>query len=248
MIDTTFYNAKYPLWVSGRAPGQPFKVQLLVNYVQAVIAYRCVGDCIALCPLSLRVPPFTRRTCHPFERHVSRRPGFWLNLKWAWIQYLSVLLIFIFLFGQLKQFVFQNQLIPTVCVRPFQTPFGKQANGAPQVAASDWINVSCSFVCLSVSLSLLYLYHILFPVLVLSRSPLSTITVLHLVAQSLHLLANYPTRKQYTKTITPKIPVVLLNLFTIRFIPRYLVSRLFFEYFVWYFIIGNWLKYFTVLY
>lgn len=38
--DTTFYNAKYPLWVSGRAPGQPFKVQLLVNYVQAVIAYR----------------------------------------------------------------------------------------------------------------------------------------------------------------------------------------------------------------
>ena len=125
---------------------------------------------------------------------------------------------------------------------------GQRRAAGRRLRLNQRVLLFCLSVCLSVSLSLLYLYHILFPVLVLSRSPLSTITVLHLVAQSLHLLANYPTRKQYTKTITPKIPVVLLNLFTIRFIPRYLVSRLFFEYFVWYFIIGNWLKYFTVLY
>jgi len=42
------------------------------------------------------------------------RPGFWQLIKMAWIQYLAILLIFLFVFGRVKRFVFENQVVTTV--------------------------------------------------------------------------------------------------------------------------------------
>lgn len=42
------------------------------------------------------------------------RPGFWETIKFAWIQYVSVLLIFLWVFERIQRFVFQNQVLTTV--------------------------------------------------------------------------------------------------------------------------------------
>lgn len=44
----------------------------------------------------------------------SYRPGFWQLIKMAWIQYLAILFIFLFVFRRLKRFVFENQVVTTV--------------------------------------------------------------------------------------------------------------------------------------
>lgn len=44
------------------------------------------------------------------------RPGFWETVKHAWIQYVSVLLAFLWLSQRVQRFVFQNQVLPTVPV------------------------------------------------------------------------------------------------------------------------------------
>lgn len=50
---------------------------------------------------------------YPLET-ISYRPGFWEMIKFAWIQYVSVLLVFLWLFNHIQTFVFQNQVLPTV--------------------------------------------------------------------------------------------------------------------------------------
>lgn len=44
------------------------------------------------------------------------RPGFWETIKLAWIQYVSVLLIFLWVFERVQRFVFQNQVLTTIPV------------------------------------------------------------------------------------------------------------------------------------
>ena len=34
-------------------------------------------------------------------------------LKWAWVQYVSILIVFVYVFRQVKNFVFSNQILPT---------------------------------------------------------------------------------------------------------------------------------------
>lgn len=53
--------------------------------------------------------------------------GFWELMKWAWIQYLSVLLVFIFVMGRIREYVFRNRLVTTVPV-PDQQLLGAMAN------------------------------------------------------------------------------------------------------------------------
>lgn len=48
------------------------------------------------------------------------RPGFWETIKFAWIQYVSVLLVFLWVFQHIQTFVFQNQVLPTTTVPPFK--------------------------------------------------------------------------------------------------------------------------------
>ncbi|KAM6937822.1 transmembrane protein 231 [Xenentodon cancila] len=51
---------------------------------------------------------------------ISYRPGFWETIKFAWVQYVSVLLIFLWVFERIQRFVFQNQVLATVPI-----PVGK---------------------------------------------------------------------------------------------------------------------------
>ncbi|XP_028304589.1 transmembrane protein 231 isoform X1 [Gouania willdenowi] len=77
--------------------------------------------------LSCPMPVWTvgRAAGSPFELNaeihypvevISYRPGFWETIKFAWIQYVSVLLIFLWVFERIQKFVFQNQILPTVPV------------------------------------------------------------------------------------------------------------------------------------
>ncbi|XP_020819326.1 transmembrane protein 231 isoform X1 [Phascolarctos cinereus] len=48
---------------------------------------------------------------------ISYMPGFWEAIKFAWIQYISILLVFLWIFEKIKMFVFQNQVVTTIPVR-----------------------------------------------------------------------------------------------------------------------------------
>lgn len=52
------------------------------------------------------------------EQTIHYRPGFWQTMKWAWIQYLSVLVVFIVVFRSIKTYVFSKQVLFTQCVYP----------------------------------------------------------------------------------------------------------------------------------
>ena len=60
--------------------------------------------------LNLNYPPQT----------VEYTPGFWQTIKWGWIQYLSVLVIFIYVFNSVKTFVFSQQILPTITQVPWK--------------------------------------------------------------------------------------------------------------------------------
>ena len=54
--------------------------------------------------VELRYPPFT----------VSYQPNFWQYLKFAWVQYLAILVVFWWVLSYVQSFVFENQVILTV--------------------------------------------------------------------------------------------------------------------------------------
>jgi len=47
------------------------------------------------------------------EAVVEYAPGFWNVIKWAWIQYASILVIFFYVIETVKNFAFSNRLVPT---------------------------------------------------------------------------------------------------------------------------------------
>ncbi|XP_010607815.1 transmembrane protein 231 [Fukomys damarensis] len=47
---------------------------------------------------------------------ISYQPGFWEMIKFAWVQYVSILLVFLWVFERIKIFVFQNQVVTTIPV------------------------------------------------------------------------------------------------------------------------------------
>jgi transmembrane protein 231 len=52
------------------------------------------------------------------KQQVTFIPGFWQQIKWGWIQYISVLLPFLFVFKTIKIFIYENQLVPTIVTVP----------------------------------------------------------------------------------------------------------------------------------
>nr|CAD7401732.1 unnamed protein product [Timema poppensis] len=60
---------------------------------------------------------------HYPEETIMYRPGFWQVIKWAWVQYLSVFIIFVFIFRLVKEYVFSNQLVFTVKTVPWKKLF-----------------------------------------------------------------------------------------------------------------------------
>ncbi|XP_066493348.1 transmembrane protein 231 [Tiliqua scincoides] len=63
--------------------------------------------------------PFVVQTIirYPVEQ-IIYQPGFWEMIKFAWIQYVAVLLIFLWVFQRIRIFLFQHQALTTVPVSP----------------------------------------------------------------------------------------------------------------------------------
>lgn len=52
-----------------------------------------------------------------FDSFCTYYPGFWQLVKFAWVQYLAILIVFWWVLRRVQAFVFQNQIILTVCKR-----------------------------------------------------------------------------------------------------------------------------------
>merc|ERR1712141_64582 len=58
--------------------------------------------------------PFTAKVSVNYPTQtLTYHPGFWQMMKWAWIQYLSIFIVFVYLMRSLKTFVFTRQVLPT---------------------------------------------------------------------------------------------------------------------------------------
>lgn len=74
-------------------------------------------DYIGRCPVwkSGLGSPFTIKGKIEYpDETIIYRPGFWQLIKFAWIQYLAILLIFLYIFGHVKKFVYENHLVNTI--------------------------------------------------------------------------------------------------------------------------------------
>ncbi|CAF95710.1 unnamed protein product, partial [Tetraodon nigroviridis] len=90
---TTVLSYPEPVWTVGRAAGSPFELNVRIRY-------------------PLEFP--THFSLKPAAS--TYRPGFWETIKFAWVQYVSVLLIFLWVFERVKRFVFRNQILTTIPV------------------------------------------------------------------------------------------------------------------------------------
>ncbi|XP_060131982.1 transmembrane protein 231 isoform X1 [Zootoca vivipara] len=63
-------------------------------------------------------PFVVQTTIHYPVELILYQPGFWEMIKFAWIQYVAILLIFLWIFERIKIFLFQNQVLTTVPVTP----------------------------------------------------------------------------------------------------------------------------------
>ncbi|KAK2155993.1 hypothetical protein LSH36_224g03026 [Paralvinella palmiformis] len=91
---STVLTGSYPIWMSGRGAGKPFVVNATIRY------------------------PVEYRILYPlFSMYY---PGFWQLIKFGWVQYSTLLIVFWFILQRIKVFVFSNQLIPTIVERPFK--------------------------------------------------------------------------------------------------------------------------------
>ncbi len=52
------------------------------------------------------------------KQQITYIPGFWQQFKWGWIQYVAVLLPFLYVFRMIKIFIFENQLVQTIVTIP----------------------------------------------------------------------------------------------------------------------------------
>ncbi|XP_069757375.1 transmembrane protein 231 [Narcine bancroftii] len=51
---------------------------------------------------------------------ITYQPGFWEMIKIAWIQYISILLIFMWVFEKIKIFVFENHVLAAIMISPYK--------------------------------------------------------------------------------------------------------------------------------
>lgn len=56
---------------------------------------------------------------YPTQFGILYYTGFWEMIKWGWIQYVSVLLLFWYSIDRIQRFIFQNQLVSTIIYRPY---------------------------------------------------------------------------------------------------------------------------------
>lgn len=53
-------------------------------------------------------------------QEVTYTPGLWQTLKWGWVQYLSVLVVFVYVFNGVKSYVFYQQILPATQQVPWK--------------------------------------------------------------------------------------------------------------------------------
>ncbi|KFM01768.1 Transmembrane protein 231, partial [Aptenodytes forsteri] len=85
---TTVFSDPNPVWMTGRATDTPFIINATIQASSFSLTF------------------------------FKYQPGFWEMIKFAWIQYVSILLIFLWVFGRIKMFVFQNQVLTTTPISP----------------------------------------------------------------------------------------------------------------------------------
>ena len=52
------------------------------------------------------------------KQQINYIPGFWQQFKWGWIQYVAVLIPFLFVFKLIEIFISENQLVQTIVTVP----------------------------------------------------------------------------------------------------------------------------------
>jgi transmembrane protein 231 len=57
---------------------------------------------------------------YPIQYGITYYTGFWEMIKWGWVQYVSILILFWYCLDRIQRFVFQNQVVTTVVQRPFR--------------------------------------------------------------------------------------------------------------------------------
>lgn len=88
--------------------------RILQEYNARNVSMRLTNDYLTWERGSVAGLPFTAslRINYPTQT-VTYRPGFWQMIKWAWVQYLAVLVIFIYVFKRVKEFVFTKGILTT---------------------------------------------------------------------------------------------------------------------------------------
>ncbi|KAF6025762.1 TMEM231 [Bugula neritina] len=54
------------------------------------------------------------------EERILHHTGFWQMFKYAVVQYIAVVVVFVYVSERLKRFVFSHQLINTVAIKPYK--------------------------------------------------------------------------------------------------------------------------------
>ena len=57
---------------------------------------------------------------YPAAQAVTYTPGLWQTLKWGWVQYLAILVVFVYVFNTVKSYVFYEQILPTAQQVPWK--------------------------------------------------------------------------------------------------------------------------------
>lgn len=88
--------------------------QIIRNYNQRNVSMKMSNDYVLWERGSNAGMPFVAnmRINYPVQT-ITYRPGFWQMIKWAWMQYLAVLVIFVYIFKSVKEFVFTNKILST---------------------------------------------------------------------------------------------------------------------------------------
>eukprot|EP00096_Caligus_rogercresseyi_P007848 TRINITY_DN2595_c0_g1_i2.p1 TRINITY_DN2595_c0_g1~~TRINITY_DN2595_c0_g1_i2.p1 ORF type:complete len:162 (+),score=12.93 TRINITY_DN2595_c0_g1_i2:164-649(+) len=87
--------------------------RILMSYQSRNLSMRLDNSyCSQLRSGELRTFIVNLHTSFP-EQMITYRPGFWQVLKWAWVQYAAILIVFMILFRTIKGFVFSNQVLPS---------------------------------------------------------------------------------------------------------------------------------------
>nr|XP_039257329.1 transmembrane protein 231-like [Styela clava] len=92
---------------------------ILKNYSQRNITTRLENSYSVWTPGRLPTEPFVLQldVFYPTEV-ITYQPGFWELIKWGWVQYATILLLFLWVFKRINRTVFEGNVFNTVVQQP----------------------------------------------------------------------------------------------------------------------------------